>query len=628
MRGLLFKELRSMVPFIGLVVLLSLLSAVDELLTDQPDMRPLAVAASDYVTLPKEFSVLMFLLTFAVGSGLLVREHDEGTLEFLDSLPLSRTRVFFTKILLATAVLLIVPLCNVGIAVLLHMGSRTSLDPSFHAGILGTSIILHSCQLVVFLSLALALSFLRRFSWVVVGLLFWFYIAVHDWKPEIAQFDILSLTEARFEGQRWLLPEKQLKVQMALAGGLLLVAYVLFTGMGDQFLQAYDKVAQTRAGGAVLIVGSGLAVLLGFSLAVWFFTHSEEFAPPDDEPVVTYPSWSTGRAQTRWFSFVYPSNLTDRARAVISKADEVHETVRTFLAADAASRIAVDLSGTIPRHAGQAYWKTIRMDLTASEDVETLRAILGHETTHVFAETITKSRLGESFNSTRFFHEGLATYVEHRLFGTPQSIEPLRSVCAVMRFRDEVQFRELVDNEAFTRNRDTNLVYPLGECFVAALVEKYGDQAPAKVLHSFGRDDAPEKLKGMELWNDVFQAAGYNLDDTIDTFFARLDRLVDEHREFVTNLPRLRGAVQLQDFRVGVEVQWEPVPGWQPVCRFRQAADSPDRQYLHSFRDSDNIFWVPRDSFPASSFWYQLGLRESGGERVIYEPWLEIRFRR
>jgi ABC-type transport system involved in multi-copper enzyme maturation permease subunit len=622
------KELRSMLPFLLLILFVSLLNAADECLSYQPDLRPLAASADGYVLLPREFSYMLFVLVFALGVGLLVRDHDEGTLEFLDSLPVSRTRVFIAKFVVAELALCIVPLTNVSIAVVLHALSRTSLNRSFHPDILFTSLLLHMCQFTVFLSLAMALSFLRRFAWVAICLVFWTYIVLRDLVPGISVVNIFALADPEFEGQRWLVPTKLLWVQLPLAAALLGFAYAMFVGGGDRLLKAYDKMAKTRVGGAVLIAGAGLAVVLCFSVISWVMVTEPASGDYDPAPA-TYVSWSTARARTRHYSFVYPTNLADRARGLIDGADEVHVAVREFLEAEPdAGQISVDMSSRIARHAGQAYWKSIRLDPLASDDPDKLRAILGHETTHVFADRISNSRLTDAFNSIRFFHEGLASYLEHRLFGSDESVASLRTVAATIRHRRLVEFDELVDNDRFRAKHDTNLVYPLGEVFVAALVDRYGDAAPAALLRSFGRKDAPERLAGIELWQDTFQAAGYNLDETLDAFYARLDSLAEEHRPFIETLPRPRGAVKFESGYVGVQVFADPPVGWQLTCRFRQDSADQDHQYLSAVEGYENTFWVTSEELPGSTFWYQVGLRETGDERVIFEPWLQVRQRR
>jgi ABC-type transport system involved in multi-copper enzyme maturation permease subunit len=622
------KELWAMLPFLSLVIFISLLNVFDECLSHQPDLRPLASSAEGYVTLSAESSYMLFILVFATGTWLLVRDHDEGSLEFLDSLPLTRTQVFVAKFLAAELVLWLVPATNVVIAAVLHALSRTSLDPSFHLDILLMSMLLYMCQITVFLALAMALSFLRRFAWVVACLLFWTYILLRDIAPSVSVLNLFALTTPQFEGQRWIWPTELLKFQLPLAAALLGFAYLMFVGGGDRLLKAYDTMSKTRVGGAVLIGGGMLASVLCLSIMVWI-VETDPTPSRYDQPPAAYVSWSTARARTRHYSFVFPTNLGDRARGLIDRADDVHDAVQAFLQADpVAGQISVDMTSHIARHAGQAYWKRIRLDLQAHDEPDKLRAVLGHETTHVLADRVSNSRLTDAFNSIRFFHEGLASYVEHRLFGNDATIATLRSVAATMRHRRLVEFDELVDDDGFRRKHDTNLVYPLGEVFVATLVDRHGDGAPAALLRSFGRKEAPERLAGIELWQDTFQAAGFNLDETIDGFYARLDSLLDEHRAFLDSLPRPRGAVRFQGERVGIEVVGDVPAGWEATCRFRQDADDADHQYFSGDADNSHTFWVHRDDLPGPTFWYQVGLRETSGERVVFEPWLQVRSRR
>ncbi len=161
MSGLWRKELRSVRPFLGLVLVVAAFGLLHESLSGLPNLRPMAQAFEDYVGLKREGTMLIFVLVFALASGLLVREYDEGTMEFLDSLPVSRSRVFAVKFAMVLLVLLLLIVLDMGTGVLLHALSRTSLDRSFHISMLATALFLRTCQVFVVLSLGLALSFLR-----------------------------------------------------------------------------------------------------------------------------------------------------------------------------------------------------------------------------------------------------------------------------------------------------------------------------------------------------------------------------------------------------------------------------------------------------------------------------------
>jgi len=620
------KELRALLPFIGLVLFICSLNVVDEVIGHQPDMRPMAETLHSYLALGEDYSVPLFLLAFALGVGLLAREHDEGTIEFLDSLPVSRGRVFVTKASLAGAVLLLLPLTNVVIAAILQFWSRTSIDPSFHWNVLLTSFFVESCQAIVFLALALALSFLRRFAWLAAGLLFWTYQFGIRVFPGLAVFNVFELTTPRFEGQRWMLPVDLLKVQLPLAAGLTAVAYFVYAGAGDRWSRAYFRMTRSRAGAAALVaVGSVAAALILTAVGIHAAKDKDEDSGDRKHVRVVYASWSTAHAETRYYSFTYPSNLNDRAQLVMARADEVHESVRKFLGASPDdTKIVVDMGGAAPHDAGNAYWKTIRMNLAASDNADRLAAVLGHETTHVYADRMSDTRLTSAFNSTRFFHEGLATYVENRLFGSDETVRPKRIVAAVMRSRHQVEFTELVDDALLRRKRDPNAVYPLGEVFVAALVDRYGSAAPGRLIEAFARKNAPKQLNGMELWRDVFQAAGFSLEATVDGFYAKLDNLVVQNREFIANLPRPRNAVLYGGGNIRVKFLDPPDDVWERQCRFRQFENSEERDFIWG-NDNGSLCWVPRGKFPAATVWYQIGLVDKNGEIGIWEPWSEVR---
>lgn len=624
MSGLWRKELRAIRPFLGLILVLMLFGMCYELLSELPNARPMAVTFSEYFAPEREGTMLAFVLAFALASGLLVREYDEGTMEFLDSLPVSRSHVFFVKAATAMSVLLLLILLDIALGVMLHALSRSSLDRSFHLTTVATAALLRACQLFVVLGLGMALSFLRRFGWLVIGLLCWGYILLRERIPSIAVFDLFALSEPHFEGDRWILPRQMLAAQVTVGAAAMAIACGMFLGMGERLLRGFKRLAQNRLGHACLLAGGIMVAMVAASLAYRFMENEYGDDSPDENGVtVVYPSWSTSRARSKHYEFIYPTNLSVRAGKLIDAADEVHEKVRAFFQADAGDTIVVDATSMLPRHAGVAYWDKIRLDLTTTDHHETLLAILGHETCHVYLDRLSDSRLADQMNSTRFFHEGVASYVEYHVFHPQQGVAALHSVAAVMRSRDEVDFDEMTNDNLLAARRDTNLVYPFGEIFVEALVKRYGEPAIGNIVRALVRDDAPRGLSGLTFWRDVFQACNYNLDDVVDEFFATLDADVAAHRQLIDTLPRLRGEFFQSEGYVYVIVRGQPIDGWAPVCRFRQSRDTSEQLYLQGENDGDEYFYQERDSFPGSSLWYQLGLSDGQG-RVIYEPWLQV----
>ncbi|NLS97339.1 MAG: ABC transporter permease [Planctomycetaceae bacterium] len=628
MWGLWRKELRSTLPFLVLAAIIPLLGIVYELIAGLPNMKPFGATYQDYVVSPNEGSVLISLFILALASGLLVREYDEGTMEFLDSLPVSRSRVFAVKIAAAVLVLLVLTVLDAATTLLFHAFSRTSLDTSFHLGFWFTAVGMRMCQAMVILSLGLACSFLRRFGWLLIGLLFWAYILVHEFMPSIAVLDVLALSQPQIEGQEWIVPQRLLAVQAALGGVLMFTAYVLFLGWGDAMMRGFQRLTRSRVGSGFLLVGSLLVGVVAVSLSYYVMSNDPKITEGGDPGAVTveYPSWSTSRARSRCYEFAYPTNLAGRVLPLVAAADQVYDKVRQFFAAEAGEPIVVDATSLLPRHAGLAYWDKIRLNLAVSEELPELESILGHETAHVFLERLSDTRLTEQFNSTRFFHEGVASYVEYELFDSGRDVAGLRRIAAVMRDRNEVDMEELVDNSLLAARQDGNLVYPLGELFVAELVARHGEAAVGKIARAMAREGAPENLSGPELWRDLFQACGYDFEGLVDAYYARLDAEVERCRDFVDGVPRIRGALESDDELVTVSIHWEAADDWQPVCRFRQEEEAAERFYMDGLETEEGTFVAWRDDFPSSTVWYQVGLRHAD-DTVIFEPWVSVKLK-
>ena len=134
--ALIRKELRGQWPFLFLGVALLVIEVL-ELLAKQWDLQPLSVTFNEF----NSIFIFQFFISFAVGSGLLIREIDDGTLAFLDGLPLTRARAFTTKIATATAVLLCYPLGHLVFISVLHLAARESIDYDLHLSLIAATIV-------------------------------------------------------------------------------------------------------------------------------------------------------------------------------------------------------------------------------------------------------------------------------------------------------------------------------------------------------------------------------------------------------------------------------------------------------------------------------------------------------
>lgn len=228
--------------------------------------------------------------------------------------------------------------------------------------------------------------------------------------------------------------------------------------------------------------------------------------------------------------------------------------------------------------------------------------------------------MSEDFDTTRFFHEGVATFVECQWFLPAAARDEKRLVAAVLRARGLVEFEQLIDNQRLCAKLDGNVVYPLGEAFTAALVKKFGDEAVGKICRAWGQSDAPRDLAGIRKWYDTFQRCGYDLDAAIDAFYGLLDEEVALRRQLIESLEQPRGEADVVEGRVHVVATWKPLEGWNIVCRFRPTEDSLELHFTEGERDETGFSGPHVITFPSSRAWYQLGIQSDRGT-VIYQPW-------
>ncbi len=626
LQTLYLKELRSLLPFLLLVLVFIAITFLDVGLTEFPDQQTLAVMLN-HDSESNNGLIVLFFLTFALSQGLLMRERSESTIEFLDSLPTNRSRVFACKCAAGLTVLLLFPLSMEALFFFLHAISRHSSAPDLQLAFFAKGLFIEVWMLLVFFGIGLAFSFLGRFA--LLALVFaglWYGTLKEMQLPWVELFDPFSIgsTDDSIVGDSLIIPWKPLFAQMGTSSLLLLLSWLGFTKLGtSQNKRAPWKKRLTLS---LLFVGISIA---GISWYVVTRRSNADASPAIavDPTTPNFPSWKTSQAKTDSFTFIYPSNQTDRAEKLITAAESVHLKITSFLHAEPSRKLVVDLTSRSPRHAGTAYWKRVRMNLGSGSSNHDREAVLGHELTHVYISQLSDNKVNDRFNSTRFFHEGLASYLEYRLFRKPGKLPNIRKLAAVARDRDHIRFEQLVDSDKLSRTHAFELVYPLGEIFIAAVVKSYGDSAPEKLIRAFAREDAPAQLDAMTLWEDTFQSCGYNLEQAIATFYELLEQEIKQHRQFLDELPVIRTEssrigdwIVLKFTSASESTGTELRPG-QVFCRFRVSADTPESQYWPRFADDENTIRVPIAYFPGKTFWYQTGLRSPGLSAPVMSPW-------
>lgn len=628
-RPLLAKEWRDQRPFLGLALFFLAADVLSTLWSQPLGLSPYAVTFLGRFQVEGDLSFMTCLLAFALGTGLLVRERDERTLEFLDALPTTRGTLFAVKVLVAVGVLLVYPLGMTAWLILEQALAHPSLDPSLHLDVMGVATVLRLVQVLSVLSLSLALAPLRRLSWTVLVLCVLGLSMLRERVPWLSALDPLQLTVPRMEGAEWLWPVKALVIQVSLACALLALALAGFVGVGERLAESLRRRLEgTWTGGLVTLATAAAVIAL---LTHWNQENiggdagSAGSGGDDAAPTMRFPSSTRARADTRHYQFTYPANLSGSMGPLLERADPAFDTVRAFLGVEEGQPLRADLGGSERNTAGTAYWNTLRMEPGNLATPGEALAVLGHETTHVLAQRLLGPERAPRLSALRALSEGLASYVEYRFFRADAEREEDEVVAAAMRARREVRIEELLEPDELAARRDANLVYPLGRLLVEALVARHGDGAPARVLTALGRADAPEHLQGTLAWQDAFQTARIDLTQTVDDFYDLLDARVERHRALIDALPRPRGALEREDSRVGIRVLLDSAPpeGWRPVCRFRASETAGALEFEGPFT-GQGPHWREPESLSDGMLWYQLGLRAPGG-RILYEPWVRLR---
>ncbi len=622
------KEISDLTPFLLLVQLVYGTEVFFDLLTDYPDQSPLLNHFS-FIQNGNWFTncLAAFFLSFALAGGLFVREIDQRTIHFLEGLPTNRHRIFWSKVAAAFCVLFSGPLLEAAHSVWQQYFARTTIDPGYHWNLVLTGLFLQACLLFVFLSTGLLFSFLRRLGWALAALLFAAYALALRTLPAVVVLNPCLITEPLLEGHTWPIPWRMLQVQLPLALAALLASWWLFLGKGMALAVWLDKVRRTTLG-RVTLGCTGLATILAwFVILVMLIAGRGDRGVSDGDAL--FVGWEEADYATERYTFKVPSNLLEAARPGLKQADTIHDQVTTFLDAPIGDPIAVNAMQPAGRHvAGLAFWQSIRLGSGTLISPEQLVATLGHETVHVYADRLSNGTLNAQHQTTRFFNEGLAEYVEQRFFRDPayQDVAHYERVVAAFDLFHRFEFTTIMNNTALTAEYDPYLVYPVGMTFVQQVIARHGDETAHNILVRLGREDRPRDMAGMVLWRDAFQGAGLNFDSEVNAYYEYVQTLRSKHQAFVEGLPRLYGSVEREEGLLWIRVDSDKPHDYSVIVRARQSADADQELYQYPRADADGRFPLLARDFPNLEL--QVGLQIGEETFAIWEKWVQIQIGR
>jgi ABC-type transport system involved in multi-copper enzyme maturation permease subunit len=621
MNGALFrKEMRSLRPFVFVVLALVLADIIDAFLVpfgarSFPDRLRL---------LSDELGAVQIVLGFALGANLLVREIDDGTLDFLDGLPLKRHAIFAAKIKAAMLVLLIFPAGMLLLNAALHAATRGSLDHALRPSLLLTMFSLCFLVTAVALTAGMLLGFLRYLSWLVLALCAIGIKLLQDTVPSAAAaLNTTDLLTLRFTGTAWQLPMATIWTQLGAALLFGSMAFALFRTAGKVRARVQSIGTPRRwfvRFGIVVIVVAALAGISLLAARSKGGAHGENGVTSDRADALEFTPIASGHATTIHYSFSYPALSGARVRPLIDEADGTFGAVAALLGIEGGAPIDVDLSGTTENHAGTAYLDRIRMRVSDKSATSTL----AHETTHVLAARLAGGARARQLDNMMVLNEGLAEWVESKLDKQAGVNESQELAAAIVSARRLVAPRQLTDQAAFTSAVDENLKYPLGAILIDRLVNRYGASAPKTLLLALASEDFPRDLEGYALWQTAFQLARFDLDLVLDDYARHLKQLESKYAHQIARLPRPRGSLVEQDGEYAIALRFDlPVPeGATPLVRYRpgKIGDSSSYRYGELSKAGTYTAEVPENMITGSEICFQPGVIV--GSLIMYEPWV------
>jgi hypothetical protein len=622
-RVLITKEWAGMRPFAWLLVVLVLLDLLELAAGDlQTWHRSFTLFSGSRWT---ESTVMSLLLAFAMGSGLLARELEDGTLAFLDGLPVRRSEVFVSKLMVAGACLFAYAMATPALGWLLHVWLRHSVDEPIAAASVAWLALRYLLLLAAGLALGLLFGFLRYLAWALLAICAAAVMLLRSaWPRAGTALDPTQLIADGWSTQGW--GGDTVWTIAILSMACLAAAYLLFAGAGGIGMLRLARLARHR-GFMFVLVATGLVAL---SVAIYQTQNRDGDQDGDKEgneqgggaPVAAAPA--KGRPKkfvTAHYAFNIPAGRSVDERE-LKEADAAFETAAKALAVEItdAPLIDVDLAGSIRHTAGLASHNRIRVSLAPD-----WHNTLVHETAHVIASWTAGGERGRGLDKMSLFNEGLAHWAEPA-YRNDADIRRQGNLAVASMFRRHLLNQdELLDDRSLQRNIDWRLQYPLGAALIEALVKRYGQDAPRRVLATLAQPDFPPALEGYELYRSAFQRAGFDLNLVLNDYALELKRWSETYAAAIDSMPRPRGMLVREDGRIGIAVLLDTplAKGQRLVVQFRPRADSRIDDVLAVERFEQHrgrpVAWLALDQVAGNQVCYQVGVRNALYDMV--EPW-------
>lgn len=615
------KELRELLPW-GVLMGALAISEIAVLLVEQIDMLPLG---STFPSLNNAETILYWFAAFAIGTGLVTRERDDGTLGFLDGLPVSRTRVFLVKCAVMLALVLVAPVVRVAAMLAFHAISRESLDAEWHPMLIVQAFGLQMLLIGNGLLVGAALGRLRSLTWFAAGVAAAVLLAVESRMPWTASLNPFSLLDWQPSDAGLRVDRDAILIQSLVAGVAQLIAWRGFVGRARA--RGVQWTERPLAGAAVTVATIGAFVAVFVIAVPRLARYVAAEGAPGESPAYVFAESPPAQLATRHYRFSYPAHESETALAVAAEADVIFERVHALLGVPLGEPIDVDASGSAPNTHGTAFFGRIRMVLDGDADL-----VLAHETAHVVAQRAAGGATAVRWAAADVLSEGLASWVDAHYRPSTWTRDDRMLTLAALHSRRELRIEELAAPAVLAVERDEGLKYSAGDALIRAVVRLYGESALPRLLDAFADSRLPSNVGGLDLWQAAFQLAGLDLPAVVDEFYREVSAYAETHAAEIAALPRPRALlvtagrayavfVLVDDGANGILPAGEGLGADLPdfVLRVRPAPDSPLATFTSVDLPATRLYWLSPQQYATGRVCAQPGVK-IGSERLL-EPW-------
>jgi len=518
---LIAKELKQLLPYTLLWLSLLALFIGVELSTLRIDESSYLAWCDQYCNVGANSDIALFniVLYMIAAYSLFPREYDNSTIDFLRSLPISKSSIFIAKVIGAWILLSLLLLLERVIQFSLLSFNTQSITGARYLHNDALFLIRDCLFAFVVVAHGVIISWFRTIGLVIYSV----YLASLIWLEarnsqsgvgESSLYNVLSFFDNEYDGANLVIDWTAISFHVAVALVLLLIGYVLWTNT--------DSRPRDPSTGKSKWVFSILTSVFAFLLFTGYMLSLMLDTP--DEP-------SINKLETEHYKFSYRQSDESAMRKLQTFAEDDYNALVELLGAADSPVIRVDMTSDSSHALGLASWKKIRMVLTTEEEVDPLyRRVLSHETAHVFQSVESNRTLAKASNSVGFFIEGMAQYTSFSIVPDPQTRDSNWLISSVAWQRHNIKFDELANRSVFESLYDPELLYGIGDIWVEAMAQTCGQSSVGDLLRAVGRENAPPNLAGAAYWRAHLQYIGCDLESVNNQWRQMMQTAVtDQH---------------------------------------------------------------------------------------------------